>query len=327
MASGEPTTRRRFLTRLGLLGAAAGAVFMVRDRLPWPPLEPRFANGRDTPWLRLPEQGGLIDIPVTVNGAPVRAVVDSGAQFSAIDRGLAQRLDLPRTLAAPILAYGVSGGPSLTHTVRLDLQVPGLHVPRLRAAALDLAAISQATGRDFQLLIGRDVLRELVVEADFPRNRARFLARAAHRPPRDAIVIPLDLKGDAPMAPVEIEGRPPFDVLVDTGASGVLALSAKAAQDAGLLAPGRGVSSAHSVSLGGLSLDRMVTASTLRVGGLTLHRADVQIYTPAANAPAPSGLLGSGFFRQYRLALDLAGRKLFLVRPGLIIVPMPEPRV
>lgn len=318
-------SRRGLLSRLGLLGAAGGALFLVRDRLPWPPLEPRFANGRDTPWQPLPAHGGLIDIAVTVNGAPIRAVVDSGAQFSAVDRALAQRLDLPRTVAAPILAYGVSGGPSLTHTVRLDLALPGLHIPRLRAAALDLAAISAATGRDFQLLIGRDVLRHLVVEADFPRARARFLAQHAHRPPRDAIQVPLRLKGGAPMVAVHIEDAPPLDVLVDTGASGVLALSASAAESAGLLAPGRRVTSAHSVSLGGLSLDRMVTARTVRLAGMTLRDAEVQVYTPAANAPAPAGLLGAGLFRQFRMSLDLAGQRMFLARSGLIIVPMPEP--
>ena len=319
------TTRRGLLVRLGLLATAGGALFLVRDRLPWPPLEPHFANGRDTPWQPLPERGGLIEIPVTVNGTQIRAVVDSGAQFSAIDRALADRLALPRTVAAPILAYGVSGAPSLTHTVRLDLALPGLAIPGLRAAALDLAAISDATGRNFQLLIGRDVLRRLVVEADFPRGRARFLTREAHRPARDAMIVPLRSKGGAPMVSVQIEDAAPLDVLVDTGASGVLALSAEAARNAGLLAPGREVSSAHSVSLGGLSLDRLVAARTVRVAGMTLHDADVQIYTPTANAPAPSGLLGTGLFRQFRMALDLGGDRLVLVRPGLIIVPMPEP--
>lgn len=320
------TTRRGFLFRLGLLATAGGALFMVRDRLPWPPLDPRFANGRDTPWQALPKRGGLIEIPVAVNGTPIRAIVDSGAQFSAIDRSLAERLALPRTLAAPILAYGVSGGPSLTHTVRLDLGLPGLAIPGLRAAALDLAAISAATGRDFELLIGRDVLRHLVVEADFPRARARFLAREAFRPPRDAIVMPLGTKGGAPVVAIQVEDAPPLDVLIDTGASGVLALSAAAAAQAGLLAPGREVRAVHSVSLGGLSLDRLVTARRVRVGGMTLHDTDVQIYTPAANAPAPSGLLGTGLFRQFRMALDLGGDRLILLRPGLIIVPPPEPR-
>jgi predicted aspartyl protease len=320
------TTRRSLLVRLGLLATAGGALFMVRDRLPWPPLQPRFANRRGTPWLPLRERGGLIDIAVTVNGTPIRAVVDSGAQFSAIDRGLAKRLALPRTIAAPILAYGVSGDPSLTHTVRLDLNLPGLAIPNLRAAALDLAAISAVTGRDFQLLIGRDVLRQLVVEADFPRARVRLLAREAYRPTRDAIAIPLRSKGGAPTVSVQIEDAAPLDVLVDTGASGVLALSAEAAEEAGLLTPGRRVRSAHSVSLGGLSVDRLVAARTVRVGGMTLHDADVQVYTPTVNAPAPAGLLGTGLFRQFRMALDLGGGRLLLVRPGLIIVPMPEPQ-
>ncbi|WP_296594810.1 aspartyl protease family protein [Phenylobacterium sp.] len=318
------TTRRALLVRLGLLATAGGALFMVRDRLPWPPVEPRFADGRQTPWLPLPEHGGLIDVAASVNGVAIRAVVDSGAQFSAIDRDLAQRLELPRTVAAPILAYGVSGRPSLTHTVRLDLALPGLAVQGLRAAALGLSAISSAAGRDFQLLIGRDVLRQVVLEADFPRARARFLAREAFRPSRDALHIPLKRKGGAPMVPVQVEGAPPLDVLVDTGASGLLALSQTAAREAGLLSPGRRVDSAHSVSLGGLSLNRIVRASSVQVGGLTLRDAEVQVYAPAANAPAPSGLLGAGLFHRYRIALDLGGDRLFLTRSGLIIVPMSE---
>lgn len=321
------TSRRAFLTRLALLGAGGAALWSVRDRLPWPPLRPRFANGRDTPWQSLPARGGLIEIPVTVDGHAIRAVVDSGAQVSAIDAGLAARLALPRTLAAPILAYGVSGKPVLTHTVRLDLVVPGLTVPDLRAAVLDLAALSAATGRDFQLLIGRDVLSHLVVEADFPAGRARFLAPDVYRPPRDATVLPLRHTGGAPVVAVQVEEAAPLDVLVDTGASGILALSAGAAQAAGLLAPGRVVYTAHSVSLGGLSLDRRVTAAALRVGPLSLRDVDVQIYAPAAYAPGPKGLLGTGLFRRYRMALDLAGDRLVLVRSGLMVVPSPlEPR-
>lgn len=325
MTSSPGISRRRLLTRVGVLAAAAGGtLWLVRDRLPWPPLEPRFANGRDTPWLPFPVRGGLIDIAAQVDGAPVRAVVDSGAQFSAVDAALADRLDLPRTLAAPLIAYGVSGQPSMTHTVGLNLAVEGLVVPGLRAAVLDLAAISLVTGRDFQLLIGRDVLRQLAVEADFPRGRARFLARGTYQPPRDARSVPLTVRRGAPMASVQVESAPSLDVLVDTGASGVLALSETAAQQTGLLAPGRTVRRAHSVSLGGLSLDRVVTARTVRVGGLTLREVPVQIYRSAANTPAPFGLLGAGLFARFRMALDLHGGQLHLVPPSPIVVTRPR---
>lgn len=308
--------RRR--TLLVGLAAAAGGLFLVRDRLPWPPIDVRFANGRDTPWQPIP-RGGLVEIAAAVNGAPIRAIVDSGAQFSAIDRALAERLDLPRTLAAPMLAFGVSGGPMLTHTVGLDLSLDGLAAPGLRAAALDLAAIGQATGRDFQLLIGRDVLRRVIVETDYPLRRSRFLARGAYAPPPDARTLKLRDRGRGPMLPAQIEDGPPLELLVDTGAAGAIALSEDAARQAGLLAPGRRVTPSHSVSLGGLSLDRRVTARTANIGGLALRNVEVQVYRPAPNAPAPAGLVGAGLFARYRMALDLAGDALHLIPPALIL--------
>jgi hypothetical protein len=193
----------------------------------------------------------------------------------------------------------------------------------VRAAALDLARLSRVTGRDFAMLVGRDVLKSLVLEADLPRSRAAFHAPEAYRPARDAIVIPLTLSGGAPMVTVKVEGMP-VEVMVDTGATGVLALSAEAARQAGLLAPGRPSTAAHSVSLGGQSLDRLVTARTLEIAGVSLRDAPVQIYSPAAPSPIPSGLLGLGFLRRFRAAVDLPGRRLVLVRPGPIVVSRPS---
>ena len=123
------TSRRSLILRLGLLAASGGALWLVRDRLPWLGPEVHFAGGRPTPWLPVLGEGVLLEVEVQVNGAPVRAVIDSGAHFSAIDAALAHRLKLPRTNALPFLAYGVSGGPSVTHTVALDLALPGLAAP------------------------------------------------------------------------------------------------------------------------------------------------------------------------------------------------------
>lgn len=312
------TSRRGLL----LLAAAGGAaLFLVRDRLPRD-LDVRFANGRATPWLPLAPGRNLVEIDATVSGRPVRAVVDTGAQFTAVDRVLADSLDLPRTLAAPVLAYGVSGGPTLTHTVTLDVGVPGLHAPGLRAPALDLAALSAATGREFQLLIGRDVLREAVLEIDFARDRMRFLSPGAYRLPFDGQVIPLKQRsGGAPTVPVSIEGRPPIDLLLDTGASGWVALSEAASRDAGLLAPGRPVTRTQSVSLGGVRLDRVVEARQLAIGHLALRHVPVQIYAPAIHAPAPAGLVGASALQGMHVAVDLPGRRLILAAPTLMIVP------
>jgi predicted aspartyl protease len=313
-------SRRALVFRLAAVAAGGATVWAFRDRLPWPPLELAFAGGRETPWLPLPDRGGLIEIPVSVAGAPVRAVVDSGAQFSAIDAGLARRLGLARTLAAPLIAYGVSGRPQISHTVTAPLALPGLSIPALRPAVLPLADIAFVTGRDFQLLIGRDVLSRLVVEADFPRGRARFLPPPRYHAPPDAVAIPLAHKGGGPTASVQIEGAAPLEVLLDTGATGILSLSEAAARAAGVLSPGRPVSETRSVSLGGLSSVRTTLARTVRVGRVMLRDVPVQVYRPADHAPAVSGLLGAGLLQPFRMALDLGGGQLWLVPPSPLIV-------
>jgi len=318
-------SRRALLSRLGLVAAGGTVLWLVRDRIPWPPPKVAFARGDATPWIRMPGDTRLIEIPGQAAGVPIRIVVDSGAQFSAIDRSLAEQLDLPQSTTLPMLAYGVSGQPSLTHTVRFDLALEGLAVRGMRAAVLDIAGLSSATGREFQLLLGRDVLRELVLDADFPRDRVRF-----HRPetfvaPLDARPMPIKLVGGAPMTAVRVEAAAPVDVLVDTGATGTLALSTEAARNAGLLAPGRRVARAHSVSLGGVSLDQMVRARSVEAGGVTLRSTDVQIYSPSARGPIPQGLLGTGFLRRFRTILDLGEGRLLLVPPGPLLVREPSP--
>lgn len=318
-------SRRALVSNLGLLAAGGTALYLIRDRIPWPPPKVAFAAGDATPWIPLPRDAQLIEIDGEAAGHPIRIVVDSGAQFSAIDRALAERLALPQSATLPMLAYGVSGKPTLTHTVRFDLGLQGLSVRGMRAAVLDIAGLSAATGRDFQMLLGRDVLRELVLDADFPRDRVRFHRPEAYRPPLDARPVALKLVGGAPMTPVQVEGSAPIDVLVDTGATGTLALSTEAARNAGLLAPGRTVSRAHSVSLGGISLDQMVRARTVEAAGLTLRSVDVQVYAPSARGPIPPGLLGAGLLRRYRIALDLPGGRLFLIPPGPRVVREPRP--
>jgi predicted aspartyl protease len=164
-----------------------------------------------------------------------------------------------------------------------------------------------------------------VLEADFPLGRARLIAPGAYRPPHDAMAVPLS--AGAPRASVRIEAARPIDLLIDTGATGFLALSEAAARDAGLTAPGRRTSQSLSVSLSGLNPETVAHAHTVALGPLKLHDVPVQVYAPAANVPSPSGLVGTGLLRQFRLALDLANRRLYLIPPPLMVVaPASEPR-
>jgi hypothetical protein len=240
--------------------------------------------------------------------------VDSGAQYSAIDGGLAERLRLPAATPLPMIAFGVSGGPSLTRAVRLDVRLGAVSIRGLRAATLNLQPLSGLTRQPFSLLLGRDFLRAVVLEADLPQRRVAFFAPHGWTPPAGARPVAVRLEAGGPMVPVRIEDAPPIEVMVDTGATGALALSETSARAAGLF-DGRPIRAGQSVTLGGVSQDGMVRARRLEFAGHALHDLDVQIFRPAENAPVPDGLLGLGVLERFHVALDLPGARLFLIGP------------
>jgi predicted aspartyl protease len=308
--------RRALLTQLGVLAVGGAGVWLLRERLAWPLPEVSFRGGGDTTgWLPLPEPGGMVDLPARVAGREIRVVLDSGAQYSAIDAGLARELALPQGSPVPMLAFGVSGQPSVTRSVRLDLDLGAMTLRDLRAATLDLHPLSRLTRRPFSMLLGRDLLRTVVAEIDFPRGRAAFWRASAWTPGeawRAVTVRPGP--AHAIMAEVQIEEAQPLDVMVDTGATGGLALAEEAATAAGLLA-GRPVRTGRSVTLGGVSQDRMVEARHIRFAGHRFEDVEVQIFAPAVSGPIPDGLLGLGVLRRFRVALDHARGRMFLMGP------------
>ncbi|WP_374469249.1 aspartyl protease family protein [Phenylobacterium sp.] len=308
--------RRALLGQLGLLAAGGAGVWFLRERLAWPLPEVAFRGGGDTTgWLPLPEPGGMVDLPALVGGRHIRVVLDSGAQYSAIDAGLAAELALPAGSPVPMLAFGVSGQPSVTRSVRLDLDLGALTLRGLRAATLDLHPLSRLTRRPFSMLLGRDLLRTVVAEIDFPRARAAFWRASAWTPGGDWRAVTVRPgPAHALMAEVQVEEAPPLDVMVDTGATGGLALSEKAATAAGLLT-GRPVRSGRSVTLGGVSQDRMVEARHVRFAGHRFEDMDVQVFAPAVSGPIPDGLLGLGILRRFRVALDHSRARMFLMGP------------
>lgn len=316
-------SRRTLLRQLALLGAGLGAAWWLRERYLYPAPTVTFAGGlSDSGWIRLPGPRGLIELTAWVGGIPVQVVVDSGAQFSAIDRRLAARLGL-KEAPIPLIAFGVSGEPSLTHTVNLDLRLGPLEVRGMRAATLELLTLSGVIRRPFAMLIGRDVLRSLTLDIDWPNGRVRFVRPAAFRPPADAQAAPTRKTGGALMAPVAIEGAPAVDLMVDTGATSEIALSEKTARTLGLLS-GRKVTTGRSVSLGGVSEDRVLRAETVEFAGRTLQNVEVQVFTPSAHGAMPAGLLGVGILEHYRTAMDLDAGVLWLAGPA-VASPRHEP--
>ena len=292
----------------------------MRDHVIWPAPEARFAAQGSTGWLPFAPPGqGVAIVEARLMGEPVQVLLDSGAQSSVIDRGLAERLSLPVTALAPlIVAFGVTGGPQLSRAATVDLQLPGLALTGLRAAMFDIASLAEASGRSFQMILGQDVLKVLVADIDFLAGRMALRAARTYIPPASARPLPARFNGRELLLPGSIEGAA-LDLVLDTGAAALLALSEAAARAAGLL-DGRPVEWTPAIGIGGFARDRLVRAGPVEIAGRAYGRVSVHIYASTRGSPVPRGLVGVQAFDATRLILDLPRGRLLVVEPAELIL-------
>lgn len=307
-------SRRFLLGRTAVLAAAAGGMWLLRDRVIWPAPRPAFeaGEGAGSGWLDLQPDLPVPVVRAVVNGRPVSALVDSGAQASVIHAALAAELGAVSALGVPMLAFGVSGAPQTGRPAVVDVRLGDLTLSRLHVAALDLASLGALRGTADEpaaLVIGQDVLRTLALELDYPSGRVAF--RPAGTGLDGAVAVPARKDGQELVVDVSVEGYT-VQAVVDTGLSAALGLSDELAASAGLLGADRRVRGTRSVTLGGAASGREVMAETLAFGPRTIRRAPVAVYARSSVSLIPRALLGSGAFRRSRALLDLGGARLLL---------------
>ncbi|WP_425986007.1 retropepsin-like aspartic protease [Brevundimonas sp. TWP1-2-1b1] len=315
--------RRDLLIRLGLVAGGVGGAWWLRDHVVWKGPSVVFAAGGSTGWLPYAEpRAPTPTVEVTVNGKPVRALIDSGAQYSVIDRSLFETLGLTNVFNIPMVAYGVGGDAQVGRGTTLDIAIGGasggLRLDGLRAAILALGPLASEQGLGAALILGQDVLRELVLELDTAGHRMRFLAREGWTPPSSLAPITVTRAGKALQAAITVEGAT-VNAVIDTGASAVLAVTRETAQAAGLL-DGRERTAGQSIVLGGVVRAETVIVRTLTIGDELYRQAAVAIYDDVAVPGFPKALVGMAAFENRRLALDLGGPGLFVERPMEITV-------
>ena len=307
-------TRRGLLLRLGGLGAAVAGGVWLRDRVVWRRPEVAIVDDGWRSWDH--PRTDVPTVPAVIQGRTVRALIDSGAEYSAIDRDFAESLGLKSAFNMPLVAYGVGGGPQMGRGATVNLTAGGLQISRLQAAVLELGPVASSQGLGTPIILGQDVLGEAVLELDLSRprragRRLRFLAAAEAAP--DLVAAPARRADRALRTDVIVEGAI-IDALVDTGSSSALALSETEARRAGLI-DGRASTPSTSLVLGGAMAARLISVRSLTAGGADLGRSDVSIFEPPSLPGFPSALVGTAAFEGRRVVLDLAAGQMRVSRP------------
>ena len=310
----QDMNRRALLTRAALVAAGLGGAWWLRDHVLWRDPGVAFGPERSSGWLDYDEPRAVVPtVRVTVAGQSIRALVDSGAQYSVIDRSLFERLGLTQAFDIPLVAYGVGGGAQMGRGVTLDVSVGGMRIEALRAAILSLGPLAEGDGLASPLILGQDLLGQTVLELDTEERRMRFLPRDGHAPSPDLAGISVSRAGGALTTEVTVEGAT-IQAVVDTGASALLALSREAAESAGLL-DGRPSERGASIVLGGSIESQIVRSRTITIGDQIYRDASTPIYADVPLPGFPAALVGMEAFAGRTLLLDLGGGRLHASRP------------
>ncbi len=301
--------RRDLLIRAGLLAGGLGGAWWLRENVLWRDPGVTFPANGSSGWLPYDEpRASVPTVLVDVAGQSIRALVDSGAQYSVIDRGLFDLVGLDRAIDLPLVAYGVGGGAQMGRGTTLSLSVGAMRIEKLRTAILALGPLAMRDGLSAPLILGQDLLGQTVLELDTVGHRLRFLRPEDHVLPTDAQPIAVSRRGSALSTQVTVEGAT-IEAVVDTGASALLALGRETAAGAGLV-DGRPTRRTSSIVLGGAIAAEVAVARTVTVGDQLYRDAEVPIYADVSLPGFPDALLGMEAFEGRTLVMDLGRGRL-----------------
>lgn len=251
-----------------------------------------------------------IRLTVLVDGAPVRAILDTGASYTVVSQRYAAQRRLAVRSAPASAAIGGSIG---AQWANLDaVSIAGLVRRNARVAVVDLP--DRATGGGIDVLIGRDLIEDYALEIDFAARRLRLLPSGTL--PFAGVTVPLSIGGDWPMltSSATLGGHSVNRLIIDTGDAGDLTLTQAGWNSVQRQPP---PSSTMTNGIGGSTVAGMAVLPELQLGGAPARPIDVLVEPVGGftETIGMNGRIGNGVLRRFHVLLDPhAGR--MVLRPG-----------
>ena len=254
-------------------------------------------------------------VEVKVNGkGSYNMLLDTGAEQSAIDLNMAKELGLKLNPigGGKVVATGKKQN-TLFLTKLSQIDVGKVQSKDILAVAIDFSRISQRIGIRVDGVVGYNFLKNRVVQFDYQKRVVRFystlsmpnspVANTSNR-----MVLPFRFYGDDKFPVIDdvyVNGKK-IRAELDTGHSGVLALTAAATKRLGLDATAQAAEPETSEGALGTSVNRKGKLRTLTVGTVTIDSPTVSFRAPNSGLDeAPfDGLLGNDFFKDFVVTFD-----------------------
>ena len=273
-------------------------------------------QARRTAWMPIDfKTHRIISFPATVNGVATNIVLDSGAAITVIDRDFAVRAGVKSQ--GSLGATGVSGTQSASLAQAVDIHLGDLTLSNLTVAVIPMAGLSTALGRDITVILGKEMLNEVVVDVDFEKERIAFESTADYSPPPGGIALPLNPNKDGlRTVVVRIEGGPSIPALFDLGNNGTLAINASYWEPQHLVTSHRtSVVATGGVGGGAIAVPEIVVNSlTIGPFELAMVPADLSPRGPTtAESDRTLANVGSSVWSRFRVMTNYAQNRLYVI--------------
>ena len=303
--------RRRILKQLGvgLLGASI-PTGLVGSKAPSGSDWPGFAEHPS--WRPLEVgTGDTLIVPTKVAGVDTEAILDTGSGASIIGRPLAAKLGIANLEPRRIAGLSGKAAVGLVHNVEVTLADLAHVLPF--AVVADLGAISAAYGRPIDIMLGADVLASGCVALDFGKRRFAFGKSGSFVGGGGWTTLALEHGARQELlVHASVNGSEPVPLMLDTGSSSALMLSAAFVEARNLLA-NRASSTAALGGVEGVQIVRTFSIDSISLGGFSTKALPTVALDRWASA-STVGNVGMPLLGQFDIVLDVALERLW-IRP------------
>ncbi len=249
--------------------------------------------------------GNRLFVDALVNGHPVEALLDSGAEMSLADRAAADMLGLAG--GQSVTARGSGAGTTQAAIVEgVAIEAAGVRLIDRSVAVIDLADVGRRLiGRPLPFIVGRDLFDAARLFIDIEGGVLRAVDRAVTPP---GVQLPLQTAHGIETMPVAVEGEPAWAEF-DLGNGSEVSVSRTYARKLGLDAPERLTGRKSGGGIGGAVERDTTTLRTLTVAGVTFHDVPATIDD---NANAGDVNVGVSILRRFHITTDYAQHAIWL---------------
>jgi Aspartyl protease len=241
-------------------------------------------------------------LPVLINGVEAEALLDSAAEMTFVDPGLAARVGLKPEGDAT--AKGSGGHTQVQFATGVNIEAAGVKLTNMKVALLDMKDLSKLVDTQLRIILGREFFDAARVEIDITGGTIRTLDRSVE--PK-GVKLPLTTARGIEHVPCKVEGIETH-ADIDLGNGSDVLIGAAFAEKHGLLKPERIVERKEGGGIGGSLTRDIIVLSSLELAGVKFEnvRAAVDRGDSAGELNVDTKIL-----RRFVLVIDYSDRAIW----------------